>query len=135
MTNEINMLLAQNPNFKFVKVLFSEAATKLYTYKTLEDIKVGDKVVVPANENDIKVVIVEKVCKLHELELNPHYSYRWVMQKLDLNNYEDLIARENEAKKVLNESKTAALINTMNKQLKESIGTDAFANVQKLIRL
>ncbi len=135
MTNEINMLLAQNPDFKFVKVTFSPAATKLYTYKTLENVEIGDQVIVDAPDKGFVAVTVEKVCKLHELELNPHYAYKWVVQKVDTSTYEELVEKENEVKKVINESKTAALVNSMQEELKASIGSDAFANVQKLIRL
>lgn len=135
MTNEINMLLAQNPNFKFVKVLFSPNATKLYTYKMLEDVEIGQQVIVDTPDNGLIVVKVEQILKLHELDLNPHYAYKWVVQVIDTTKYDEYREKENEVKKVINEAKTAALVETMQNDLQARIGDAAFDSVQKLVRL
>ncbi len=133
--SDINLLLAQNPDFKFVKCSFGPTSNQLYTYKTLEAVEAGQFVVVDTPKRGMQVVEVVKVCKLHEIKLNPLIDYRWLVQVIDRAKYDDVVNRENEAQEVLNSAKTKVLVTQMQEELKSSIGQEALDTVTKLVRL
>ncbi len=71
----------------FVKVIFNQYS-KGYHYKTNLDLKVGDLVVVKT-PSEWKVVEVFQVnCDVDEE--NSDIVYKWIVQKVDLANYNNL---------------------------------------------
>jgi hypothetical protein len=134
MINDINLLLAQNESFRFVKVEFP-SGNQLYTYKTLLDVSEGDFVIVDTPSTGFKVVKVIKVLQLHELPIDEHSQKKWVVQQIDDSTYIELCNREQEAQLVLNRSKTKKLIKDLGDEIKSQIGDKSFKEVQKLTRL
>jgi hypothetical protein len=134
MSNEINLLLAQNENFRFVKCEFPRGQ-QLYTYKTVSPVKEGDYVVVETPSTGFQVVKVVQVCKLHEVNLSSAYSYKWVVQVVDDSNYKELLEKEQTAIKLLNDSKTKKLVNDMTAELELQLGIDGVSQLTKLTRL
>lgn len=91
--NKIDLLLAQNKNFTFVRVNFtshyndhSQALKKgkRYIYKTTESFEIGDNAVVDVH-GDLKIVrIVELDCIL---SLNKIINYKWLVCKVEKAEY------------------------------------------------
>lgn len=128
---DINILLSQNPDFNYVKVEFSGAATRLYTYKNvIPDIEKGDQVIIESPNDGFKVVTVKAVCDPGEVNLDVPYDYKWTVQKLDLTDYRSLQDIETRIRKELNKSKSAKLV----ADLQQSIGTEAMANIKSITR-
>jgi len=134
MNTEINLLLAKNETFRFVKVEFPNGR-QLYTYKTLEELEKGDFVIVHTPSDEFKIVRVVKVLQLHELDIVPNFAVKWIVQKVDVSRYEELLEKEQEAIKLLNNSKTKKLVGELETELKDSIGVESFQEVEKLTRL
>lgn len=133
--NEINLLLAQNEAFRFVQVTFPGSPNKPYTYKTLTPFEPGDTAVVHTPSDGFKCVEVQKVLQLHELETSQHIKYKWIVQKVETTNYNELVDKENEAQALLNTSKTKKLVDELREDLVDRIGEDQVAELQKLTRL
>lgn len=131
--NQENIILSQNPDFKFVEVSFQTpevsvedfmsgrvfdptalAKGKTYTYKTLADIKVGDTILVVAPDG-IKPVIVVRLPKLNQI--NPSIKYKWVYSTIDDSHYERGLLMEEKVREILIESETEKL----RKELLETI--------------
>ena len=65
-----------------------------YTYKTFDDYEIGDKCVVDSPRDGL--VIVE-VTGVDSSLLEENYRFKWVVQKINTENYDGLVAREEEA--------------------------------------
>lgn len=89
-------VLSENPDFKFVNVVFAPyTGTKSYSYKTMmTDIEVGDKILVWAKNQELKVVEVVQVLDPLEVDLDPSIKYSWVVQKVDNSHYEACMEME-----------------------------------------
>lgn len=133
--NDINLLLSQNKAFRFVKVEFSTNSTRLYTYKTIDDIEVGDTVIVDTPSEGFKAVKVVKVSLPHEEVTERDFQYKWIVQKVDTSRYEEIVAKEQEAQLLINTASTKVLVKKLNEELAEQIGAPALKQLHKLVRL
>lgn len=131
----VNLLLAQNEHFNLVKVAFKNGQ-RLYTYKSLiPDLEAGDTVIVESPSEGLVTVVVHSVHKLHELALKADIHYKWIVQKVDLTEYERVQSAEAEAQKVINNAQTKKLHEEMRENLKDQLGADTLETVTKLVRL
>ena len=129
----LNILLASNPDFKFVTVVFKNAAQP-YTYKTTLDVEEGDTVVVDTPRTGFTCVKITGILKPEEVDLTA-FEYAWVVSKVDLEHYEKVKEIQVQVNKVINDSKRAKLISEMKAQLVETVGEDTVKQVEKLVRL
>lgn len=90
---------AASDTFTTVKVEFSAADPRTYTYKAPKSfgVAVGDKVVVDSPREGYKVVTVVEV---HDKPLlRGDFDFKWLVSKIDDSNYKELIAFEEQANK------------------------------------
>lgn len=112
---EVAMLFkAKNSNFKFITVMFQGSASleREYTYKTVEDVDVGQHVIVPT-VNGTQIAIVRRIVPISQVNFNVSYAYRFVIGKLDKSKLIELEEVEAELQAALVadfESKEAQLI-------------------------
>lgn len=78
-----------------------------YTYKVSNDLKLeaGDIVIVMANGKlqFVRVVAIHE----NEIDYESNFVYTWVIQKVDLQMYKALIARDKDVKEVVKETEKA----------------------------
>ena len=131
--NELNILLADNEDFKFVTVVFAPyTGTNTYTYKTLLDVEVDDFVVVHTPSRGYQVVKVLEVLSPLEVDLEAKYEYKWLVQKVDLEHFDKVMATEKEVRAVVNKSKNKRAIAEARAAILE---TSDEAVITKLVRL
>lgn len=131
----INALIAdQNPNLKFVKVVFPNSL-KHYTYKTLFDVKEGDKAVVESPQSGLTIVDVIEVVDISDIDLNVNYEYKWLVYVVDLTQYKQLQEASATLYKELNKQVQAANVAKMKATLTEKIGEDNVKALTAKVRL
>jgi hypothetical protein len=123
--NELDILNAMY-NGVIVKCIFENtersklADVKVYSYKcNIPDVKVGDKVIVESPQGYFRSVVVVEVSD--SLEMEQGISYKWVVSKLYLDDYEQLMSKEALAIKHIRRTKQ----NAIRKQMIESAGISA----------
>jgi hypothetical protein len=133
--NNVDILLAANNDFKFIKVLFDNTENaRAYTYKSLEDIEEGDFVVVNS-PGGMKVVKVSEVVPATEYITESTYAIKWAVGKVDMDNYEACKEIEKQVTIKVNQAEGKKKLNEMREHLNESLGEDAIEEVTKLVRL
>ncbi len=124
-TNVVAALLMEG--VKTVGVRFREMgmlSPKTYTYKTMEDLEIGDKVVVDSPKSGITVVEVFAVHDVCALDVDSSYSYKWIIQKVDTEQYDSLNAREETFQKELMKIQQESVVKNAKQALAESMGID-----------
>jgi hypothetical protein len=126
-TNHLISLLQED--YTTVKVRFSQDnsktfnSPKLYTYKTREKFSVDDYAVVMV-AGHLQIVKVEEVDDCIDLDFDSGIEYRWIVQRIDLANYETLMEQEKEVsdliRKAENKQKLKQLRENMEDLLKDS---------------
>lgn len=123
--NELDILNAMY-NGLIVKCIFENtersklAESKAYSYKcNIPDVKVGDRVIVESSQGYFRSVVVVEISD--SLDMEPGVQYKWVVSKLDIDNYEQLLAKEALAIKHIRRTKQ----NAIRKQMIESAGISA----------
>ncbi len=144
--NNVNLLLSQNSDFKFVGVKFYEQlqrgqmpsldglSNKTYHYKTTLDLEVGDKVIVDTPSGELKIVEVVNIKELHELE-DDKINYKWIVSKVDLEYYHKCKDTETEVKKQMNKMAFNKQREEYKAQLQERLGPDALITLEGLVKL
>jgi len=133
--SDLNLLLAeQNENFKIVKVTFPTNG-KQYTYKTVLDLEEGDNVIVDSPNNGFVVVEVGEVIPAIETNLDFGFNVKWIVSKVDTEQYEACIDMERQATKTLNQLKYSRRRKELIKDLEDVVGADGLNNVKQLIKL
>lgn len=125
----INILLAENENFKIVTATFP-GSSKKYTYKTFEDVKVGDTAVVKTPMDGLKLVTVVEVLNANETDLNFGFDVKWLVQVIDTERYRKCKEMEQELNKKINAMRAE-------KQRKDVAvhGAGVIEEVKRLVRL
>ena len=133
--SDLNLLLAeQNENFKIVKVTFPNTS-KVYTYKTVIDLEKGDQVIVDAPSSGFTIVEVQEIIPAIETNLDFGFNVKWIVSKVDTEQYDVCIVMERTVTKSLNKLKYSRRRTELIQDLENSIGSDGLNNVKKLIRL
>lgn len=129
----INLFLAENPNFKLVKATFPSSA-KQYTYKTILDVEAGDTAVVKTLEG-LKCVQIEDVIPANETDLNFSFEIKWLVTVVDKEHYRECKEMEAELNKKLNAIRASKQRQQALEQMAEHYGQDSIEEVKKLVRL
>ncbi len=132
--NSINLLLSDNPNFKFVTVTFPDNP-KSYTYKTFFDVEPEDIAVVKTPNGEFKCVTVVTVTPAAECDLNVQFHVKWLVQVIDREPYRK--AKEVEAKLQAELNKVAAKKqrDEAMSMLESNLGQAVLTNLKGLVRL
>lgn len=91
-------------NITGVAVRFHDSLSE-YTFKTKEKLKIGDLVVVES-PRDFRFALAKVVQLDTPLELNSGLKYKWVVQKVDLDSFEELLEKEKELIKTVSKMET-----------------------------
>lgn len=132
--NNLNLLLSENPDFKFVTVTFPGSA-KEYTYKTFFDVEPEDVAVVKTVDGDFKCVTITSVTPAAECDLNFNFPIKWLVQIVDREAYRE--AKEMEAKLQAELNKVAAKKQRTEamKALEENLGQETLTSLKGIVRL
>ncbi len=106
MTHLITLLQKGYTTVQVTFVKNDQEYIKSYTYKvdeaTAKTLAPGDYVVVPVySESELKVAMVKKVDAEPEIDTAAPYALKWVVQKVDLERFDDQNRREAEAVELL----------------------------------
>ena len=133
MTNLSDTFLAENENFKYISCVFAPyTGTKEYTYKTLLDIEANDFVVVQTPSKEYQVVQVRSIIDPLEFEPITGVRYKWVIQKLDTEQYDKCVAMEKEVNTKLRKAEVRKRQQELKESAAEFLDTEDMA---KLVRL
>lgn len=130
----INLFLSQNENLKLVRVSFP-GNSKLYTYKTLLDIKEDQEVIVESPRDGMTIVKVHSVTPAIESNLTFSYSLKWIVQVVDTAHYEQCLNMERELNKEINKLKAQKARKELLEEAKLVLGSESVDNLIKLVRL
>lgn len=131
----LNLFLAQNENFKIVKVCFP-SSTKQYAYKSILPVEPGDQVVIESPRDGL--MVLEAVDVIPGAECNDtllNKATKWVVQKVNTSHYEEAQAMERELNKEINKLRAAKARKEMLETAREELGEEAVTNLTKLVRL
>lgn len=99
--NELDVLNAMY-NGIIVKCIFESVQrsklsdVKTYSYKcNIPDIKVGDSVIVESTDGYFRSVVVVEISD--SLDIEPGIRYKWIVSKLELDGYDELLKSEAQA--------------------------------------
>lgn len=133
---DVNILLADNEQFKFVKCLFYPfTGQQGYSYKTMLDVEVDDFVVVETPSNGFQTVKVVEVQSPMDINFNTNIKYKWVIQKLDFTHYELSKEQEKALLQIVNKSKNKRAVQEAKTAILENLDSDAAEQIKKLVRL
>ena len=123
--NEVNLLLSQNPKFKFVGIEFRETA-KVYPYKTVLDVEVGDKVLVPCGDGVDQIIKMVSVVVVGDEtpEVATGKKHKWIIQKVDMTHFKECLEVERTVTKELNALRTNRIRKEYLQHLETQIGDD-----------
>lgn len=124
-TNVVAALLMEG--VKTVGVKFNEhgiPSSKTYTYKTMDDLAIGDKVIVDSPKSGIAVVEIVRVDEICALDVDSAYGYKWIVQKVDTEQYDSLNAREETFQKELMKIQQDSVVKNAKQALIESMGIE-----------
>lgn len=135
--NEVNVLLADNPNFKFVECVFYPfTGVNPYTYKTMNpDIKEDDFVVVDTPSKGFQVVQVRAIKSPLEVNLEAKYEFKWVVQRIDAEDYEKCKTVEAEVRRTVNISKNKRGLEEARKAVLDGLDEETANAAKALVRL
>lgn len=132
--NTVDLILSQNPDFKFVKCIFASSVNKEYTYKTMKDVGVDDFVIVVTPSNGMQVVKVTDVIPAVEAP-NFAYEIKWIVDVVHLEEHEALKDMERETQKACNKAEARQRSKSITSELTEMLGEEGVQEVTKLVRL
>jgi hypothetical protein len=91
----VHLLTLLQEGYTTISVVYSKADARSYTYKasTAMNLQPGDRVVVPANE-EMKVAHVTAVHAEPQIDFTAPYALKWVVQRVDMTEYDRQCAAE-----------------------------------------
>ena len=124
--NDRNLFAALNENVVMIDVKYLNVAgpnNKTYTYKALvqQDLKVGDSVIVPANET---YLMGEVVGIRSRVKFDPNITYKWVVQRVDFDAYIAIQKQESDFNDAINLIERDRRRNEVLDQLSARVGVD-----------
>lgn len=125
--NKNNVAVAMFENAKAVKVSFSPS-NGTYTYMTLDDLTVGDSVIVDTPKAGLQVVTV--VATDVSWDIDAQYNYKFIVGKVDLEQYTKINEAITEVRELIEQERRAAA----RKAMTEALGLKA-ATVAKIATL
>lgn len=132
--SNLNLLLAENEDFKIVEVVFNNSP-KVYHYKTTLDVKEDDTVVVDTPSNGLSIVTVKSVTPAIEHDLSFNFKIKWIVSKVDLDYYEQCKELESKLNRKLNQLRAHKRREEIKDQLADQVGAEGVEELAKLVRL
>ena len=129
-TMNINHTITALQDFNTVGVRFADS-DRTYTYKTTEKFEEGDKAIVCPN-GMLKVVTVKEVHETPQIDFGSNIEYKWIVQKVDLENYSNRMKQEELMAVELRKSIANKKREEVKAELVNSLGVD---DVNKLTAL
>ena len=104
---------------------YVSGVNKLYTFKTnIEGLKVEDIVVVPSSSAEgFAVCRVKEVHEFPEIDTDAPWDYKWIVSKVDMESYEEILKAEEEALKDLRKMQQSAVRQQALSKMEETFGT------------
>jgi hypothetical protein len=131
----VDIMLSNNENFKFVACVFAPyTGTRSYSYKTMLDLVVGDYVVVDTPSNGFQVVEVVGVVVAEDFD-GPDIAYKWVVCRVDLEQYKECQQLEAAIHKEIHKSKSRSVYAALKAELQSTVGEETVNAIAKLSRL
>lgn len=123
--NNVNTIASLMINeLKSVKVKFSINSDKIYTYKTLlTDLEVDDFAIIK-NHDTYKVVQVVEIDDIPDLNIDSNIEYKWIVQKVDDERYNELVQMENDISIELKRLQQKSIVSKAKDLLAETLGID-----------
>lgn len=128
-------------NYTTVGAEFPTSPGRVYTYKTdIKDLKVGDLAVVKVKE-EFNIVKIVRVDKTPQIDVKANYEYKWLIQKVNVEAYDERLKVEDEVLQTLGdierEQQRSALVDEVLARLPEESPTrkmflEAVAKLRKL---
>lgn len=112
--------------------IFSDMSQKEYTYVTNLDFKIGDLAVVKA-AGSIKIAYVSRVDGCCQIEPNESIKYSWVIDKVDVDEYEKQTNINKELEATVNKAYKQNVKNQFRQLVLGSIDTEAAAKINMLL--
>lgn len=128
--NKNNVALALLDNVKAVEVVFSPSNGR-YTYMTLLDLEVGDKVVVDTPRSGLVVVTVAKTNA--DWDIDARYDYKFIVDKVDTAQYDAVNNAMADVKALIEAERKAQARKAVVEQLGLKAAT--VAKINKLVKL
>lgn len=122
MTNYMQMITLLQVGYTTINVEFASTG-RAYTYKTRDKCAPGDTFVVESPIG-LQCVTVVEVHPSPLIDPNAPFAYKWTVQKVDRTAYDEHVALENEAVKLLRQAERDKAKNAMLDQLRDSMPTD-----------
>lgn len=128
--NKNNVAIALFETAAAIEVTFPRSGG-LYTYMTLDEVAVGDKVIVNTPQAGLQVVTVTKVNA--DWDIDAKYDYKFIVGRVDMSRYEEIQGAVKEVKAVIESERRAAA----RKAMTDTLGLKAatVAKIGKLTRL
>lgn len=134
--NSVDILLMDNPEFKFVSVVFAPyTGKKEYSYKTFFELKEEDFIIVETPSNGLQVVQVRSIIDPADMDFEAGIHYKWVVCPIDLEPYKKAKALEKELRKTVNRSKSKRAMVEAREQIFASLGEEEGKELKALVRL
>lgn len=112
----IETLLAQMiPDLRVVNVRFKDCngqpVGREYSYKTMDaEVIVGDTVVVDTPSTGLQCVVVTKVTDATALEVQSSINYKWIIQRVDMAEYNKCLANDEKVGQTIALAQKAAAV-------------------------
>lgn len=127
--NQENIILMQNPDFKFVGVVYlnkNTDETRVYIYKTLDAIELDETVLVKVNNYIVQAKVVEFP---KHTSISSSVNYQWVYSRIDTRMHDSGIALEEKVREILYDSG----VEKLRKELLENIPKATQTLLMKLV--
>ena len=123
------MLETMQADSFYVAVARFKGSSNVYAYKVPNDLKlvIGDEALVVTPSNGVQVVEIVGFKSYAEEEYSK--PLKWVVCKVDLSKYKELLEREEEALQVIKNRQALMAIESIN----DYLGTELFAEVKKAL--
>lgn len=132
--NDTNLILAQNKNFTFVGVRFLDGNNPTsYYYKTFQKFEVGDQAVVDSPISGLTVVEVTQVDCMLDVCNHDNGNYKWIVQKVDMTDYERCRDLEKEVTKHVLGMRFNKVRKEAEEMLTEQLGQDDYMKLVQLV--
>ncbi len=105
----------------------------VYTYKTKAEVKEGDEVIVDSPFTGMTVAVVVSVQDILEIDVDVSFNYKWIVDVIDKEAWEEVKAKEDEFEKEINALQSKVKKVKMIEELRKAIGVDDCDELDALI--
>lgn len=121
MSNLNTVALLMRDDIVTVHCAFNSDADKEYTYvcskHVAEHLKLGDKVVVMGNKQNMQIVEVRQIDEDCDVDIHTNWDYAWIIQRISIEHYEN------------NKAETDSMVKTLKKRQRETVRRQALESM------